>query len=789
MQNRIDRLEGLVLSLMTNGAQSAGPTAAAAALSASASTGSAEYPHDLDDDDMIKEEQEDEDSETDQVAKSFGVMKVDNNRSMYMGDAHWGSILGDVSGLTHTIHQIYTQWAKLIKTSKQDSGEHKKQFNEQALKVNASKQSDENPGPAFLFGASKPPDKSEILASIPTRPVVDQLVSRYFNSYDPAIHILHGPTFQSQYEQHWAEPDTTQSIWLGLLFSIMCLGMISYQRAGDEPPEYRGRTQELSSTYRTRTAQCLVIADFTKPEKHMVETLILHLQGEYARCRDTEVSVWVMAGMIVRLAMRMGYHRDPAPYPAISPFDGEMRRRTWTFVRQMDLLFSFQIGLPSMIRSRDCDTALPGNLYDDEFGEHTRELPSARPSTEPTPVSYMITKARLAFSFSNIVEQVHSISLCTYEEVMKLDNHLREIRASMPPHLRMRSMEESMTDPANLIMSRFNLDLLYNKGQCVLHRKFLARARENPRYVHSRRTCVDASMELLRHQATLHYESRTTGRLRSVKWFISSLTTHDFLLAAMIVCLDLTYGAEAEGAGRSSGDVYTWGLERRGDMMQSLETSRNIWKEFQDHSMEAYKAYKVLTVMLDKLRSSPLSSNQGGWPVQSAYLHSGGMSNGADAVSAFSVDDGKPEHSAAMTLGMLSGGLTPNSAALFDRTFPATASGNVNMGEAPNGQTQQFSLDQGPGVTGTAGGSPFSGFGVNGGLMDMPPTNLDWDAWDSYIQGTSLDPANQIWPTSMDIPIGTSADGHSEIQQNPNAFAGGGGVFMGVSTPEGNATM
>jgi hypothetical protein len=35
MQNRIDRLEGLVLSLMTNGAQSAGPAAAQAAIASS----------------------------------------------------------------------------------------------------------------------------------------------------------------------------------------------------------------------------------------------------------------------------------------------------------------------------------------------------------------------------------------------------------------------------------------------------------------------------------------------------------------------------------------------------------------------------------------------------------------------------------------------------------------------------------------------------------------------------------------------------------------------------------
>lgn len=106
MQNRIDRLEGLVLSLMTNGAQSAGPAAADRTLSMSASTGSMEYPQDVEVDDlnnhngMMRPDGEEAESETDQVAQSLGVLKVmDNNKSMYFGEAHWAAILTDVSNL------------------------------------------------------------------------------------------------------------------------------------------------------------------------------------------------------------------------------------------------------------------------------------------------------------------------------------------------------------------------------------------------------------------------------------------------------------------------------------------------------------------------------------------------------------------------------------------------------------------------------------------------------------------------------------------------------------------
>jgi hypothetical protein len=93
MQNRIDRLENLVLSLMTNGSQAAGPAAATAALSGNDSIGSAQNYQDLELDDDVDVEE----SDTEAVTKSFGIMKVDNNKSMYISEAHWASVLNDVS--------------------------------------------------------------------------------------------------------------------------------------------------------------------------------------------------------------------------------------------------------------------------------------------------------------------------------------------------------------------------------------------------------------------------------------------------------------------------------------------------------------------------------------------------------------------------------------------------------------------------------------------------------------------------------------------------------------------
>jgi hypothetical protein len=98
MQNRIDRLEGLVLSLMTNGNQSAGPAAALAAISGESSAGSTGLSNEIDVDDIDDDaEGGPEESDTEQVTKSFGVMKMDSGKSYYISEAHWASVLNDVS--------------------------------------------------------------------------------------------------------------------------------------------------------------------------------------------------------------------------------------------------------------------------------------------------------------------------------------------------------------------------------------------------------------------------------------------------------------------------------------------------------------------------------------------------------------------------------------------------------------------------------------------------------------------------------------------------------------------
>lgn len=69
--------------------------------------------------------------------------------------------------------------------------------------------------------------------------------------------------------------------------------MDSYHKYGDEPYEYRGRTQSLATKYRSLTQQCLLLFDYQKPEHAVLEALVLHMHGEHNRTGEADIGIWV----------------------------------------------------------------------------------------------------------------------------------------------------------------------------------------------------------------------------------------------------------------------------------------------------------------------------------------------------------------------------------------------------------------------------------------------------------------------------------------------------------------
>ena len=201
---------------------------------------------------------------------------------------------------------------------------HRTELETSYERVKSSKPAAAREGPTLLLGAL-PASELELRAQLPPKPRVLALCNRYFNSMDNAASIIHRPTFLLQLRAYWEDPCKMPVMWLGLLYSVLSLAMLSYHKVGDEPPEWKGRTLELASEYRLRTVQCLVKSDYTRPVEHTVETMILYVFSEYSSRWDADLGLWMIVSLMTRIAFRMGYHRDAKWFPSLTPFQAVCR--------------------------------------------------------------------------------------------------------------------------------------------------------------------------------------------------------------------------------------------------------------------------------------------------------------------------------------------------------------------------------------------------------------------------------------------------------------------------------
>ena len=426
-------------------------------------------------------------------------------------------------------------------------------------------------------------------------------------------------------------------------------------------------------------------------------------------------------------------------------------------VRMADIVFSHQVSLPSMVCDDDCDTKLPTNLYDDEFNQESKELPSPRPITEATPISYMIAKVKLCIELGNILKATNKVGKgIPYDEILRFDARLRQVMQELPPHLKLGSLAGSR-EPVTLLIARFNIDILYHKIMCLLHRKYIARARHNPRYAHSRRSAIESSLQAMEHLQTLHRESQDNGRLRTISWYVKSVATKEFIMPAMLIVLDLHYDnmSAQSGLPDDSDGAFQWSAEQRAKMMAALEDASVIWKSLAGGSMEAFKASKTIEIMLQKLRD-PASSK---FPFSSGSdtLSTPSTGNGFDMPPPAMGQDISP-----MGFPDFSSGMSPfantNSSAFMgmELSLPPT-----NMADF---RSEGYSAVGAPSPM-----SMFTNIGATGAGSD-PTTTFDWvrtwimmQIWIDGIMLTrnarALSKTTHRWPTGVPIRVSRYTEG------------------------------
>ena len=422
-------------------------------------------------------------------------------------------------------------------------------------------------------------------------------MASFFVKYVPldstALSVIINSIFQ--YVQFWENPSATSNMWLGLLFTILCLGELDRNSLAPESNKFQMPmlvSESFLSTnmFRQRIIQCLMLGRYTKGGPYVLETLLQYYMIEHFLCQDAEFDIWILLGMLIPISLRMGMHRDPKHFDGISVFAGEMRRRIWATIFQIDVGFSALAGLPRMIKPHQCDTEEPRNLLDSDFDETTTELPTSRPESEATPVLFLLAKTRIISVGGLITDLAHDVRQYPYAELMRFEKLLQDTRSSLPSSLQWQSHSQSIIHGPQEIMQRAYLDMFYHKMLIILYKKYLSASMAQPQFIHARKVCLKSAIQIIEHQYLLDEESQSDGRISSIRWTYSTLLNYDSMLAASILCfLFKQYNGNEK-------DVIDQKTHEK--IRTTLSKSHDIWLRSSNKSKEVRKTVQSLSIIL-----------------------------------------------------------------------------------------------------------------------------------------------------------------------------------------------
>ncbi|RMZ78741.1 hypothetical protein DV737_g3763, partial [Chaetothyriales sp. CBS 132003] len=513
-----------------------------------------------------------------------GNMKISPLEQRYTSGEHWVAILEGIADIKECFDEENdTERSNTIDHAQDNTGDtppSKRKRSSHAV---------------LLYGGPPRTSRQEILAALPNKGIVDRYISRYFNR------TIHGPSFTKQYEEFWTNPSCVSIMWIGLLFGMMCLSIISSDTKDSLPShEDEDEAREIDF-YLEKLAQCLMLGEYTRGGLFTLETFFHYLYIEFITRMDADTDIWYLLSLEVSLAMRMGYHRDPSHFGKMPPLQAEMRRRVWATVLLNDLLISTQMGMPRVVSDKQYDTLLPRNLNDTDFDETTKELPPGRPENELTTTLGVIARTRAVVAVGAASDILDTSRPCSYDDdIMRIDGILGHALAKVPLLLKPKPLAASVTDPPQLIMSRFFIEQMFLKGKLMLHLRFFYLPPEDgDPYAYSRNACLDASLGLLHIQDIINEETGGGGQLHTMHWRVTSLLNHQFLTATMILCLSLHRNLIHDP-------------DRRREVIEALRKSRRVWSRYSNISQEAKKAAGAVTVCLEKTGEDyELSNNYG----------------------------------------------------------------------------------------------------------------------------------------------------------------------------------
>ncbi|KAJ0387817.1 hypothetical protein COL922a_001652 [Colletotrichum nupharicola] len=193
----------------------------------------------------------------------------------------------------------------------------------------------------------------------------------FLERVNPITKLIHVPSLQPLVVEAAANHSNVANNAQALLFSIYLVATLTMTEA-EARQMLDSSKEDALKKFTAGIKAALTKVNFLKNHDMMtLQSLILYLvslQGRYNRH-----AAWVLSGVLIRIAQKMGLHRDGDSLN-LTPYETEMRRRLWWQIIMLDTKYAMVSGF--------CDTLLPWN-WDTKTPQNVNDADLFPGSTEP----------------------------------------------------------------------------------------------------------------------------------------------------------------------------------------------------------------------------------------------------------------------------------------------------------------------------------------------------------------------------------------------------------------------
>jgi hypothetical protein len=424
-----------------------------------------------------------------------------------------------------------------------------------------------------------------IISILPSRDIVESFVDNYILTFEGTHRLLHIPTFKTELARFWEVPQGVEDDWLAQLFIILALGCPRGRR--EEDASLVDMFLDGAETYLSRTPFLY------KPNMTTLRTMCMMVIAKHIDIVsiDDSDAGWSFLGLILRLAMASGLHRDPGYLDGMPMLERQMRKSVWTTVVFLNIQNSFESGMPLLLKSSDFDSPPPDNLNDDDISNLIGHVEPRSPDefTDSTYQSLLARSFPIAFEVISLVNS--PAGTMDWSKVLDLNTKVRALLREAD-RLFNRAEDNGLEHARWIVLQKTSAEMYYRRMLLALHRQYTQIPNAVELHPESYWGSLECSFAMIILQQKLDEDSNDG----SLVWF-AELFKGEFFISALYVAL----GLWRNDFNAQRNDLFQ--LPEKQTATIALKSCLDIWEKKIVLSLDHFKNHLMLAMVIRGLKA------------------------------------------------------------------------------------------------------------------------------------------------------------------------------------------